>query len=145
MVEKDLIGAWKLVSFELRHARGGTTHPFGEDVGGVLTYDAEGNFSVQIARADRPPFASGDMQGGTDDEIRSAYLGYIAYFGSYEVNERERYVVHHVRHSLFPNWEGGPQRRYLELSGDSLVLSTPPVPWGGESITGVLTWERTSS
>ncbi len=144
MTADDLIGTWKLVSFKFQRSDGETTYPFGQDVAGFITYDAAGNLAVQVSRLDRPPFASGDMQDGTDDEIRAAYLGYIAYLGAYEVNEEGRYVSHHVRNSLFPNWKGVSQRRYFDLSGDRLTLTTPPIPFGGESQTGILKWVRVS-
>ena len=42
-----------------------------------------------------------------------------------------------------PNWEGQQQKRFFELSGNRLKLSTPPTLWGGGGeIVGVLLWER---
>ena len=46
MSKSDFGDTWKLVSFDVRDLDGGTTSPFGKDVGGVLIYDARGNFSV---------------------------------------------------------------------------------------------------
>jgi len=52
-------------------------------------------------------------------------------------------VVHQVEGSLFPNWEGQGQKRYVELSGHRLKLTTPPTLWGGgEEIVGMIEWER---
>ena len=142
MSQADLLGTWRLVSFELRLSSGQTTYPFGKDAHGLLVYDAGGNFSVQLGRLDRPWFASGDMLRGTAHEMAAAYNGYIAYCGTYVVDKAEEYLTHQVRLSLFPNWNGRPQRRYFELSGGTLTLSTPPTPFGGHEVTGVLVWER---
>ena len=140
----DLLGTWRLLSFEMRPSEGAFSQPFGVDPCGVLIYDANGNFSVQLARSERPEFASGDMRDGTDDEIRAAYTGYIAYFGVYDVNEADSYVTHKVDMSLFPNWQGFPQRRFFALSEDTLTLTTPPTPFGGREVTAVLVRERAS-
>ncbi len=139
-----LLGTWRLLSFELRSPDGAASLPFGSDPNGILIYDSLGNFSVQLARAERPEFASDDMQVGTDDEIRAAYTGYAAYFGTYDVNESEGFLTHNVDVSLYPNWQGLPQRRFFDLSGDTLTLTTPPMPFGGRVVTGVLVWERAS-
>jgi hypothetical protein len=143
MAESDLVGTWRLLSFEMS-SDGGSSQPFGSDPSGVLVYDAKGNFSVQLARSGRPEFASGDMRDGTDDEILAAYTGYIAYFGAYEVNEAEGYLTHKVDVSLFPNWQGVPQRRFFALSEDTLTLTTLPTPFGGREVTALLVWERAS-
>jgi len=80
---------------------------------------------------------------GTPEEIKANYEGVISYFGPYEFDAEEGFVLHHVEGSLFPNWEGQAQKRFFELSGNRLTLSTPPTLWGGGGeIVAVLTWER---
>jgi len=105
-------------------------------------YDASGHMSVQIMRPDRPAFASGDHLKGTPEEIKSAFKGFVAYYGTYEINEEEGTVTHHLEGSLFPNWVGTELKRFFEFSGNQLTLSTPPMPMGGQQVTGVLLWER---
>ena len=144
MALADMVGTWRLLRFEVRASDGASSHPFGSDPRGVLVYDSAGNFCVQMARAGRPHFASGDMQDGTADEIHAAYTGYLAYFGTYDVNEAQGYLTHNVDTSLFPNWRGTRQQRFFELSENTLTLSTPPTPFGGREVTGVLVWERAS-
>ena len=139
-----LLETCRFLSFEMRPSEGASSQPFGVDPCGVLIYDGNGNFSVQLARSERPEFASGDMWDGTDDEIRAACTGYIVYEGVYEVNEADSYVTHKVDMSLFPNWQGVPQRRFFALSEDRLTLSTLPTPFGGRDVTAVLVWERVS-
>src|SRR5262245_50094640 len=36
-------------------------------------------------------------------------------------------IIHNIEGSLFPNWEGQAQKRFLELSGNRLTLKTTPV------------------
>jgi hypothetical protein len=117
-------------------------YPLGSNAVGMLMYDASGHMSAQLMRPDRPAFASGDQAGGTPAETRSAFQGFTAYFGTYEVNEGKASVIHHVEGSLFPNWVGGDQVRFCELSPNRLILSTPPIPMGSQHMTGLLIWDR---
>ncbi len=142
MGKEQFMGTWKLVSSEFRRSDGQLTYPMGRDAIGIIMYDANGHMSVQIMRPDRPAFASGDQLKGTPMEIKSAFEGFIAYYGVYEVNQGEGTVTHHVEGSSFPNWVGSAQRRFFEFSSNRLTLSTPPILAGGQQVTGVLIWER---
>jgi hypothetical protein len=42
--------------------------------------------------------------------------------------------------SSFPN--GGDQRRFFELSGDELILRTPPMEINGTIVVNELRWVR---
>jgi hypothetical protein len=79
----------------------------------------------QIMCRRRPPFSSDRPRGGTDHEVRAAFEGYIAYFGSYTVDEASSLVIHHVEGSLMPNWIGTPQKRAITWRGGRLILSAP--------------------
>ena len=144
MLKDQFVGTWALVSQEFRDSEGQITYPAGRDAVGFIMYDAAGYMAVQIMRVDRTPFASGDVLYGTDDEIRSAYQGYNAYFGTYTVDEAQRIVTHHLRGSLFPNRVGQDQIRHYEFAGSRLTLKTPPVLRGGSYLIGTLVWERLS-
>lgn len=137
-----LIGAWRLKSFQIQSSNGDIQYPFGENAHGILLYSRCGLVSAQIMAPDRPLFASGDPQIGTKTEMEKNFKNCISYYGTFELNEEEGYVVHHVEHSLFPNWQGTPQQRYFTLEGNTLRISTPPVVWENEQRVGVLEWER---
>ncbi|HVP20762.1 MAG TPA: lipocalin-like domain-containing protein [Anaerolineaceae bacterium] len=138
-----IIGEWKLISFETHTGSGDVSYPFGEDPQGCIIYAESGRFSVQLMRTNRPHFASGDQLKGTVGEIEANYQGCIAYYGSYTIDRDGGFLVHHVEGSLFPNWEGQDLKRYFELSGNRLKLTTPPTLWGGGGeIVGMLEWER---
>lgn len=138
-----IIGAWKLVSFEIRNDNGDVTYPFGENAQGSIIYTETGRVAAQLMRPNRPQLAAGDQMKGAAEEIKANYEGFISYFGPYEFDAEEGFVLHHVEGSLFPNWEGQAQKRFFELSGNRLTLSTPPTLWGGGGeIVAVLTWER---
>jgi hypothetical protein len=134
-----IIGAWKLVSFELRRPDGTVTYPFGEDAQGTIIYTKSGRYSGQVMRPNRPRLVSGDQLKGTSEEIKANYEGFLSYYGPYEFDAENGFVIHYVDGSLFPNWEGTEQKRFFELTGNRLKLTTPPILWGvvGE-IVGVL-------
>ena len=135
-------GVWRLVSYQAIMPDGSVRHPLGEDPVGRLTYDAEGRMAVQFMRRERPSFASGEMRGGTPEEMKTAFHGYVAYYGTYSADEAAGTVTHHIKASLFPNWVGQSQQRTFELTGDRLTLTTPPTPAAGGLVTLVLEWER---
>ncbi len=139
-----LVGTWKLVSIEERDASGKRVDPvdFGPDAAGVLTYDASGHMAAQAMRRGRRRLATEDVHRALPAEIKTAFVGYAAYFGTYEVREKESLVIHHVEGSLLPNWEGGGQRRKFALTGDKLILEPPPFTANGEKRSRRLTWQR---
>lgn len=144
MLKDQFVGTWTLVSQEYRDENDQVAYPAGTESAGVIIYDAAGSMAVQIMRLGRPLFASGDILDGTDDEIRAAYQGYNAYFGTYTVDEAQRIVIHHLSGALFPNRVGHDQLRYFEVSGSRLTLKTPPILRAGAYLRGTLVWSRVS-
>jgi hypothetical protein len=138
----DLIGTWRLVSFEARTSSGEARYPLGQDVVGQLFYDVGAHMSGHVMRVDRPTFASNDPGSGTDAEVRAAFEGHVSYFGTYTVDPTTRTVTHHVRGASYPNWIGHDQIRHYRIDGPHLVLSTPPILDRGEALVYILTWER---
>jgi hypothetical protein len=131
------VGNWRLVAYETVDGSGRRSNPYGKAVG-RLTYDDHGNMSGQVMRPDRARVELGE---GNAQQVRAAYTGYIAYFGTYEVDPGGAQVVHHVEGSLNPAWVGGDQVRGMRFEGDRLVL-TAQVTKGGQIVTHTLTWER---
>ena len=138
-----IIGAWKLISFQIERSDGTVIYPFGEDAIGSIIYSESGRFSAQAMRRARPQFAAGDRMQGTPEEIKASYEGVVSYFGPYDFDPDAGTVTHNVEGSLFPNWEGQAQLRYFQLDGNRIRLSTPPMKWSGGEIVASLVWERT--
>ncbi len=105
-------------------------------------YDIHGYMSGHVMRRDRMSFASGDPLQGSAEETRTAFQGYMAYCGTYDVNESKRTIAHILECSLFPNWGGTIQTRFFEFSGNRLLLTTPPLTLGGHQQTVRALWER---
>lgn len=143
MSTSSLVGAWKLLVLEFR-SDGQVVYPTGRDAAGMCVYDATGHMSLQIMRVDRPRFASGDMLSGTPEDVMAAAKGYIAYGGTYVEDVANGVVVHHVTHSLFPNWVGTDLVRFFKRAGDRLIVSAPTQVVGGHLMDAMLIWERLS-
>ena len=142
MVKHNFAGVWRLVTSEFKRSDGSTAYPYGKEAIGMLIYDEHGHMSAQIMKPDRPIFVSGNIRRGTAEEIKAAFDGYTAYFGTYEVDEEGGTVTHRVMGSYFPNWVSQDQKRFFEFSGNRLTLKTPPIPAAGKMVTGILVWER---
>jgi len=138
----NLVGTWRLLSYEARTASGEIRYPLGQHVVGQLFYDNHGNMSGHVMRVDRPTFASDDSGAGTDAEVRAGFEGHVSYFGTYTIDPSARTVTHHVHGASYPNWMGHDQIRYYRIDGSRLVLSTPLILFRGESLEYILTWER---
>ena len=137
VVAARLVGTWRLVLYETVDAAGRRSRPFGDAVG-RLTYDADGNMTGQVMRPDRAPVSLGE---GNAQQVRAAYIGYIAYFGKYEVAGDGQSVLHRVAGSLNPAWVGGNQVRSMRFDGDRLILHANVEKAGG-IVCHELTWER---
>jgi hypothetical protein len=117
-----LVGTWQALEIVDTDQAGKVSYPYGEHPVGYIVYDATGHLHVQLMRTPAtPPFAAGDEH-GTDQEVRAAYDGYVAYFGTYEVDEAQGKVVHRVQGSLMPSYTGTDQPRPIRIVGDELII-----------------------
>jgi hypothetical protein len=90
--------------------------------------------SLQLTRENRQEFEGR----ASPEEAPAALFSYIAYYGTFTVNESQGAVIHQRQGHLIPDrvTEG---MRYFRFSGNRLMLTAPPT--GGGMVT-TLTWER---
>lgn len=140
----QLIGAWKLISYEERPVDGSPSFfPMSETPQGIIMYTPDGYMSAQLSQPNRPPFASGDWFKGTDADYKREASTYIAYTGEFHVDEEKQTLTHSMFISLFPNWIGQTQPRVVRIDGDRLHLSTAaPIQSGGKTVNSYLEWQR---
>jgi hypothetical protein len=136
-----LVGSWKLISFHIKDPSGQTAYPFGKNARGRLIYEPDGRMAVQLMNPNRPGFTSDDPMVTSKAEVRAAFDGYTAYYGTYSVNPGEQTIVHHIEAALLPNWVGTDQRRHFELDGKYLTLQGPLLLGGVQGVVS-LVWER---
>lgn len=67
----------------------------------------------------------------------------MAYWGRYAIAGDR--IIHYVDSSLVPGWAGMEQVRYFSLSGDVLMLRTPPMQLAGAVTVSELSWRRAES
>ncbi|MBI4903506.1 MAG: lipocalin-like domain-containing protein [Acidobacteria bacterium] len=140
-IRTQLIGTWRLRSYETVHANGSVDYPFGSGAVGLLVYTADGFMSGHVMRSGRPHLPSGYRGKRSAEEALDAFDGYIAYCGRYTVDESTNEVVHHVEASLYPNWVGGEQRRGVSFADGVLTLSASRAVKGG-TVVHRLVWVR---
>jgi hypothetical protein len=113
--EKRIVGTWRLVSITVD---GRVDLSRGPKPAGLIYYDAHGNMAAQV-QPDRPRPES----------------GYVAYFGTYTVDEKAGIVTHRRAGNLERGAPAVVQRRYEFVSDDRMILR----PLENKS---ALTWER---
>ena len=136
-----LAGTWKLVSFHSQDSKGKISYPFGKNARGRLIYEPDGRMAVQLMNPDRPAFTSGDPLVTSEAEVRAAFGGYTAYYGTYSVNPDDRTIVHHIEAALLPNWVGADQLRHFQFDGKYLTLKGTLILGGVQGVVS-LVWER---
>jgi len=153
------VGTWKLISWEtVRSNRQALNIIMGPHPIGLIMYQPNGYMAVQVMHDPRPMFAERRASAATSDELKNAYFGYYAYWGTYTINAAENTVDHNVQSSLLPEEVGRRYRRTFRFDGPKLVLTTPvfkagllPVPHDllegaqvrdDEELVNRLTWER---
>jgi Lipocalin-like domain len=123
-----LIGSWRY----LRTMIDGKPDPArGANPKGIIIYDGNGFMACQVA-PDREVTRAGKEP--TPGEAKAALANYIAYFGTYSVDETARTVTHHRQGSVQPG-DKADLVRSCEFVGDRLILR----PAG---TTAEVVWER---
>ena len=114
-----LVGAWKLVSWQVIGEDGKPTDVFGATPSGYLVLTPQGRSIVLTTASDRKP--------GTDDTARAALQkSMLSYSGHYRVEGGD--FITNVDVSWNEEWNGTEQRRHYRIEGDKLFIETAPAP-----------------
>jgi lipocalin-like protein len=138
-----LEGTWVMESAYEIQPDGSRTTNYGEHPKGLLIVDHAGRYSLQIFRADRPSFASGDKARGTPEEYRTASVGISTHIGRVSVDRARHQLIFDVEAASFPNWEGKRQVRDFTYQGGLLSYSVPASA-SGNSVTAYSVWHHAS-
>ena len=139
-VKDAAIGTWNLVGYVSTAADGTKTENFGPAPIGIATFDAVGNFTITIVRADIPAFAANNREQGTAEENRAVVRGSIAYFGTYTLAPSGNELIFKIAGATLPNWKGTTQKRGIAMSSKNDLTLVNPVASGGGSAE--VTWKR---
>ncbi len=133
--EPSLAGAWLLVGAEKQLPDGTRVSDYGPDPHGLAIFTADGRYSVQIYRAERLKFASGDKFKGTPEEYQDASIGMSTHFGRYSFDAVRHTITFRIDRSSVPNQDDSVAVRQYELKGDDLSWRVAPRPDGSVPIT----------
>lgn len=136
----DIKGRWYVQSWTQEYDNGRVTHPFGEKLEGFIEY-GEGTMFCLVTRSPRTLFSSGAQWDASDADKAAAYNEFLSYAGSYSLDDG--HVTHHVELSIFPNWQGGSQRRRIVWGENGELMLIARLEEGTPNArTARLTWRR---
>jgi Lipocalin-like domain len=145
--QKDLVGAWRLVSIEVD---GRELDPFYHGQSrGLLIFDASGWFSVQIEGTHRPDMQvpaerPANDQSEATTRLKAAVLdSYYAYYGTWSFDPETSTVTHHAKGALYPSEGEATYQQHVEVVGRRMVFSRMQ-NIAGHSTVQTKRWERVS-
>lgn len=118
--EPSIVGTWVLTGAEKLLPDGTRVPDYGANPHGLVIFTADGYYSVQIYRAERLKFSSGDKFKGTLDEYREASLSMSVHFGRYAIDPVKHSITFRIDRSSVPNLDDTTAVRPYEMKGDEL-------------------------
>jgi hypothetical protein len=140
----SLQGTWLMDSAYEIQADGTRTTSYGEHPAGLLIVDSVGRYSLQIFKAGRPSFASGNKTVGTAEEYRAALVGISTHIGKVAIDSAHHQLIFDVEAASFPNWEGKRQVRDFTFK-DGLLSYAVPASASGGGTTAYSVWRRAAN
>jgi hypothetical protein len=141
LASTKLAGVWLLVAVENIRSDGSKTLPYGSDPVGMLVFNDDGSYAIQILKASRPRVAANDKNKATHDENAALVQGNNSHFGRYKVNKQDRTIFFYIDHAFYPNWEGEVQQRTYTLENNLLKYVVTNTTNGGD-VTATVVWRR---
>ena len=118
--DPSIVGTWVLTGADKLLPDGKRVPDYGPNPHGLVIFTADGYYSVQIYRAERLKFASGDKFKGTPEEYKEASLSTSVHYGRYSVDPVKHAITFKIDRSSVPNLDDTTAVRPFELKGDEL-------------------------
>jgi len=132
----DLVGTWKLVSWQVIPQNGTPQDVFGAHPKGFLILTREGR-SMVLTTAEK-------RQAGMSEAERAAlHKSMLAYTGTYRVEGHD--FITTVEVSWNEEWNGTEQRRHFRMEGNKLFIESAPalsILDPGKTDFRRIVWER---
>lgn len=140
-VRERIVGTWKVVSSAVTLKDGSKRpHPvLGPNGMAFLMYAADGYMCAELMNSDRPAWK--DKNHPTDEEKLSAFDGFFAYCGRYEIDADKNHLVHLPEVSMTQDYIGTRQVRPYRFDGNRLVLEDK-VDGDPEVTAWQIVWEK---
>jgi len=116
----DIVGTWVVAAVDKLLPDGTRVPDYGSNPHGLAIFTADGYYSLQIYRAERLKFASGEKFTGTPEEYKDASLSMSTGFGRYSFDPVKGTLTFHIDRSSVPNLDDTTQVRVYELKGDEI-------------------------
>ena len=113
------VGVWQLVELKNWTSDGQMSQPYGENPSGMFVYTEQGHLSIQIMRTPAHPRLT---QRPDAETLAGLARGYIAYYGTYEVDAENGMLLHKPVGSLNPNYIDTTRPRPYRITGDELTI-----------------------
>jgi hypothetical protein len=110
----QLVGTWRLIDYSDWQ----DGQRIQRDYTGMFIYTGSGQMSVHINRA-RQPFEGEALLTSFAEEQMPWYIGY---YGCYEVNWDEGFIIHHVEGGSISDYLGGALKRPFSLDASNLFI-----------------------
>lgn len=133
---QDLVGVWKLVSWQVIVDNQPPQDVFGAHPKGYLVLTPDGRAIALTTAEHRKP-------GMGDRERAELHKSMLAYSGRYRIEGND--FITRVDVSWNEEWNGTAQRRHFRLDGDKLFIETAPAPsivFPGKTDFRRIVWER---
>jgi len=114
---------------------GSRVSDYGNNPHGLAIFTADGYYSLQIYRAERLKFSSGEKFNGTPEEYKDVSLSMSVSFGRYSFDPVKGTITFHVDRSSVPNLDDTTRVLAFELKGDTLSWKVPARKDGSIPIT----------
>jgi hypothetical protein len=137
---KDLVGTWKLVSYQrVDNATGKKLDLFGDKPAGYAMYSAGGRYVAVLTGSNRKPAANIAL---TDAERAEFFKTMIsAYAAGYKVEGNK--ITYDVDVAWNPGWVGTKQVREIKVDANTLVITNHGTSsLDGKKFTSNLTYTR---
>lgn len=122
-IRDQLTGTWKLVSTE-QTMKDGTTRPYpwlGAQGKGFLMYQRDGYMCADLVNPIRSKWT--DPVHPTQEDKLAAAEGTFAYCGRYEIDVKQKQIVHLPEVATDPGYVGSRQVRPYTFENERLILS----------------------
>jgi lipocalin-like protein len=122
-IRDRIVGTWKLVSAE-QTMKDGTTRPYpqlGAQGKGFLMYQRDGYMCADLVNPDRPKWV--DRVHPTPEESLAAAGGTFAYCGRYEIDVKQKQIIHLPVVATDPGFVGMRHIRPNTFENGRLIFS----------------------
>ena len=131
----SIVGTWVLTAAYKILPDGTRASDYGDNPHGLVIFTSDGHYSVQIYRAKRLKFSSGNKLKGTAEEYKEACLSTSVHFGTYSVDPNRHTITFHVDRASFSNEDDTSQVRPYQMSGSELSWEVARRPDGSVPVT----------